>query len=101
MAGFETLASGPGLQSYATPDGKWRISTRKRPILKAEPIEEMHTKLGIPIPEMIFGENLVAIEHQPTGVKLEFNAYDALDRVSKTEEGMLQVAYSEEWKKDR
>ena len=61
----------------------------------------MHSKLGIPIPEMIFGDNYVAIEHLPSRTKLDFNSFDALDRVSKTEEGMLQVAYSEEWKKDR
>ncbi|KAF2149995.1 TIP41-domain-containing protein [Myriangium duriaei CBS 260.36] len=101
LSGADTLASGPGVQSFTTRDGRWRISTRKRPILKAEPIEEMHAKIGIPIPEMIFGENYVAIEHIQSGTKVNFNAYDALDRVSKTEEGMLQVAYSEEWKKDR
>ncbi|GAM90269.1 hypothetical protein ANO11243_083110 [Dothideomycetidae sp. 11243] len=99
--GADTLMSGPGIQSYTTRDGRWRISTCKRPILKAEPIEAMHAKLGIPIPEMIFGENFVAIEDVRSGMKLEFNACDALDRVSKTEEGMLQVAYSDEWKKDR
>ena len=99
--GADTLASGPGIQSHLTRDRKWRISTCKRPILKAEPIEALNAKLGIPIPEMIFGDNFVAIEHVSSGLKLDFNAGDALDRVSKTAEGMLQVAYSEEWKKDR
>ncbi|KAK0971329.1 Tap42 interacting protein [Friedmanniomyces endolithicus] len=32
---------------------------------------------------------------------VEDNARNALDRVSKTEEGMLQVAVAEDWKKDR
>ncbi|KAK4989402.1 Tap42 interacting protein [Elasticomyces elasticus] len=71
------------------------------PILKAEPIEAMNERLGIPIPEMIFGDNFVVIENIKTGWTLEFNANDALDLVSKTADGMLQVAYSEEWKRDR
>ncbi|KAF4555544.1 Type 2A phosphatase activator TIP41-like protein [Elsinoe fawcettii] len=99
--GTRTDAHGPGVQSHLTRDKKWRISTRKMPILKAEPIEEMNSKLGIPVPEMIFGDNFVAVEHLSSGTRLEFNAFEALDRVSKTKDGMLQVAYSEEWKKDR
>jgi type 2A phosphatase activator TIP41 len=69
--------------------------------LKAGPIDAMNEKLGIPVPEMIFGDNLVAIEHVPSGWAIDFNAFDALDAVSKTADGMLQVAYSKEWQKDR
>ena len=50
---------------------------------------------------MIFGDNLVSIEHLPTKWRLEFNAYDALDRVDKTGEKMLKVAYSREWTASR
>lgn len=98
-----TMAPGPtaGIQSHTTRNGQWKVSTRKQPILKAEPIEELSKSIGIPIPEMIFGDNFVAIEHIASGWKLEFNAKDALDRVSKTEEGMLQVAVADAWKKDR
>lgn len=96
-------SSGPsaGMQSAVSKNGAWRLTTRKLPILKAEPIEELHQKIGIPIPEMIFGDNFVSITHISTGWTLEFRAQDALDRVSKTEEGMLQVAVAEEWKKER
>ncbi|KAK3672058.1 Tap42 interacting protein [Recurvomyces mirabilis] len=93
--------SGAGTKSYTTQNGTWRITTRKLPILKATPIDQLSNDLGIPIPEMIFGDNLVSIIHLPTAWTLSFNARDALDRVSKTEEGMLQVAVAEEWKKDR
>jgi len=92
---------GPGVRSFTTPNGKWRVETRKLPILKAEPIEALHAKINIPIPEMIFGDNYVSLEHIPSDVRLEFNAGDALDLVSKTQDGMLQVAYSEEWKRNR
>lgn len=90
-----------GVKIATTRNGAWKICTRKRPILKAEPIEELHKSIGIPIPEMIFGDNVVAITHAKTGWTIEFNAHDALDRVGKTEEGMLQVAVAAEWKKER
>jgi hypothetical protein len=79
----------------------FKISARKLPISKSEPIDEMSNKLGIPIPEMIFGDNMVSIEHLATGWRLEFNAYDALDRVDKTDKNMLKVAYSKEWSSSR
>jgi len=90
-----------GVQTFTTPNTTWQISTRKLPILKAGPIEALNTRIGIPIPEMIFGDNYVRLTHVPSGWTLDFNAADALDRVSKTEEGMLQVAVAEEWKETR
>lgn len=77
------------------------ITTRKLPILKAGPIEEMTQNLRIAPPEMIFGDNLVRIENRQRGWWIEFNAYDALDRVDKTGESMLKVAYSSEWQRNR
>lgn len=91
----------PGTRSHTSPNNAWRITTRKLPILKAEPIEALSADVGIPIPEMIFGDNFAQITHVPSGWTLNFNVRDALDRVSKTEEGMLQVAVAEEWKKER
>ncbi|KXT15063.1 hypothetical protein AC579_1500 [Pseudocercospora musae] len=91
----------PGVQVATSRNGIWRISTRKQPILKADAIEALSNDIGIPIPEMIFGDNLVSISHVQSGWTLSFNARDALDRVSKTQEGMLQVAVAEEWKKER
>lgn len=79
----------------------FRISTQKLPILKAEPIEEMTKRLGIAPPEMIFGDNYVAIEDKKSGWSINFNAFDALDLVDKTGQSMLQVAYSREWQKSR
>ncbi|KAK5167197.1 Tap42 interacting protein [Saxophila tyrrhenica] len=90
-----------GLQTHTTPNKTWRLTTRKLPILRAGPIEALHSRLTIPVPEMIFGDNYIQLTHLPTSFSLAFNAPDALDRVSKTEEGMLQVAVADEWKKDR
>ena len=79
----------------------FKITTRKLPILKAKPIEDMTSKLGITPPEMIFGDNAVRIEHVKSGWSIEFNAFDALDRVDKTGDSMLKVSYSKEWQQNR
>ncbi|KAI1144479.1 TIP41-domain-containing protein [Hypoxylon sp. FL0543] len=81
--------------------GNFVISSRKLPISKAGPIDAMERSLGIPVPEMIFGDNVVAVEHRPSGWKIEFNAYDALDAVDKTDKNMLQVAYAKSWSASR
>ncbi|KAJ5232760.1 TIP41-like protein [Penicillium chermesinum] len=79
----------------------FRISTQSLAILKADPIEDMTQKLGIAVPEMIFGDNYLTIEHEKSGWGINFNAFDALDRVDKTGQSMLQVAYSREWQQSR
>ncbi|KAL6246092.1 Tap42 interacting protein [Rhinocladiella similis] len=79
----------------------FRITTQKLPILKAGPIEEMTSKLGIAPPEMIFGDNFVAIEYPPSHWGIKFDAFGALDRVDKTGEKRLKVAYSKEWHQSR
>ena len=78
----------------------YKITTRKLPILKAQPIEQMTISLGIAPPEMIFGDNMVSIEHT-SGWGINFNTYDALNRVDKTGGSMLQVAHSREWQSTR
>lgn len=106
---YATSISGTG-NATVSPDTKkpksfsirgFRIITQQLPILKAGGIEEMTKKLGIAPPEMIFGDNYVTIEHENSGWGITFNAYDALDRVDKTGQSMLKVAYSREWQKSR
>lgn len=96
----KSLLPSPDADASITQNG-FRIITRKLPILKAGPIEEMTKKLGITPPEMIFGDNFMHIEHLASGWKIDFNAFDALDRVDKTGEAMLKVSYSREWQQNR
>jgi type 2A phosphatase activator TIP41 len=104
--------NGPISEPYPSPDeaelstvshtqNGFKISARKLPISKSQPIDDMSKKLGIPVPEMIFGDNMVAIEHIASGWRLEFNAFNALDRVDKTDKNMLKVAYSQQWSSSR
>ncbi|KAI1426229.1 TIP41-like family-domain-containing protein [Xylaria sp. FL1777] len=81
--------------------GAFAISSRKLPISKAGPIEAMEKALRIPVPEMIFGDNVVSVAHVPTGWRIEFAARDALDAVDKTGANMLQVAHAGEWSASR
>jgi type 2A phosphatase activator TIP41 len=97
---FPTPASAEQSTISHTQKG-FKISVRKLPISKSGPIDEMSKKLGIPVPEMIFGDNMVSIEHLKSGWQMDFNAYDALDRVDKTDKNMLKVAYSQEWSSSR
>lgn len=96
------ITMSPGAQQPHSISVKgFKITTQKLPILKADPIEDMTKKLGITPPEMIFGDNYVAIEHEKSGWGINFNAFDALDRVDKTGASMLKVAYSKEWQSSR
>lgn len=80
---------------------RFRISTRKLPISKSGTIDAMTEQIGIPIPEMIFGDNMVEVLHAPTGWAIRFTAPDALDAVDKTEKNMLKVAYARDWESTR
>ena len=81
--------------------GHWQISTRKLPISRASAIDAMADRIGIPIPEMIFGDNQVVLRHIPSGWSIAFDAADALDKVDKTGESRLQVAYASDWASSR
>ncbi|KAG5920226.1 hypothetical protein E4U42_006276 [Claviceps africana] len=81
--------------------GAFTISTRKLPISKAAAIDALTDRLGIPIPEMIFGDNLVSVTHRPSGWTLAFSAPDALDAVDKTDRHMLRVAHARDWESTR
>ena len=94
-------ASQPSQATQTFTKGNFRISTRKLPISKAGPIDGMEGRLSIPVPEMIFGENVVSIAHPASGWSLEFTAEAALDTVDKTGAGILQVSYAKDWARSR
>ncbi|KJK89347.1 hypothetical protein H633G_06794 [Metarhizium anisopliae BRIP 53284] len=81
--------------------GNFTISARKLPISKAGAIDHLTEKIGIPMPEMIFGDNIVSILHRPSKWYFEFNTPDALDAVDKTDKHMLKVAYARDWESTR
>lgn len=96
----DTHAVGHEDDATITQNG-FKVTVRKMPILKAGPIDAMTKALGIAPPEMIFGDNFARIEHPERKWFIEFNAFDALDRVDKTGASMLKVSYSQEWQQNR
>ncbi|KAG0365192.1 TIP41-like family-domain-containing protein [Gamsiella multidivaricata] len=76
----------------------WSVLSYKTSILNSQEIDVATADLGIPIPEMIFGNNYLSVEHK-SGFKLEFKALPALamvDQSTKTSE-LIKVSYAREW----
>src|SRR5271167_589426 len=78
----------------------WTITATKLPICSSSDCDELAAKLGIPVPEMTFGNNSVSIEG-PNGWKCDFNTHQALDAVDKTGSQGIKVSYSEQWNRTR
>ncbi|KAG0048580.1 hypothetical protein BGZ83_006464 [Gryganskiella cystojenkinii] len=77
----------------------WTVLSHKTSILSSSEIDAASADLGIPIPEMIFGNNYLSIEHKNSGFKLEFRALPALAMVdqSSTSSDHIKVSYAREW----
>ncbi|KAG6421899.1 hypothetical protein SASPL_118458 [Salvia splendens] len=59
--------------------GGWEIETAKRSILNSSLVQQWEEKLQTThLPEMVFGESCLILKHINSGLKLHFNAYDAL-----------------------
>ncbi|XP_047946288.1 TIP41-like protein [Salvia hispanica] len=59
--------------------GGWEIETAKRSILNSSLVQQWEEKLQTThLPEMVFGESCLILKHINSGIKLHFNAYDAL-----------------------
>lgn len=85
---------------------KWYVTTQRLPILNATEIEKFEEILnGIPVPEMIFGNNKVEIilksKSDAIDFHIMFNTLDALKLVERNPENLLQVSYADSWFKSR
>jgi type 2A phosphatase activator TIP41 len=77
----------------------WSILTRKAPILKMGPREKLEKTLGtIHLPEMVFGDNSLELLHEATGVKIHFNALDALRSWRQESLPPVQIPAAAKWK---
>ncbi len=106
----ETItASGPSskLPVKVTPSikvGGWQIFTNRQPILSSDEIDQLTDELGFPLPEMIFGHNMLKIEHEASGWCISFDTVNALKQVDHTGDrdgGIVQVSYAQKWMKSR
>lgn len=78
----------------------WTITSTKLPISSSSEGDELSAQLGIPVPEMTFGNNSINIVG-PNGWQCEFNTQEALDAVDKTGSKGMKVSYSEQWNRTR
>ncbi|CAI5759876.1 unnamed protein product [Candida verbasci] len=77
----------------------WEIYTIKKPILNSVELDNLESRFDFPLPEMIFGNNLVRIINKESKEEIHFNALDALDSLDS--ECEFKVSYHEEWLKSR
>ena len=85
--------------------GDWLIEATSKTIVSASESDELQNHLGIPLPEMTFGNNSLELEHKRSGWKYSFNTDDALKGVKNGElgegDGGVKVGYAEAWLKSR
>ncbi|KAF8494219.1 type 2A phosphatase activator TIP41 [Russula emetica] len=83
----------------------WTVTAQTGPISNATHSDALHAALGIPLPEMTFGSNLLRITHRPTGWSYAFRAEDALKGVKNgpldVGDGGVKVVYADSWLKSR
>ena len=97
------LTESPNSRSIEIYD--WFITASTNPISNAPECDAIQSFLGIPLPEMIFGNNYLTLEHRPSGVKYSFTAQNALQNVKKGElgdgDGAVKVRYADKWLETR
>lgn len=70
--------------------------------MNAQEIEEFEAILeGIPVPEMIFGNNKVEVFTVDKKFHIMFNTLDALKLVERNPSTLIKVSYANEWFKSR
>ncbi|KAI9499148.1 TIP41-like family-domain-containing protein [Zychaea mexicana] len=73
----------------------WTIISKKSPICNSTEMDNLQKDLGLPPPEMVFGNNTVTISKNNQTI-LTFNARDALALVEHSDNN-IKVAYAAEW----
>jgi type 2A phosphatase activator TIP41 len=83
----------------------WTISEHKYPISNAAQLDELQASLGLPLPEMTFGNNKLVLKHHPSGWEYSFDTRSALESVKAGElgpgDGAVKVGYADAWLKSR
>lgn len=85
--------------------GPWLITASTNPISNAPDCDALQATLGIPLPEMTFGNNFLKLEHRPSDWRYTFTTQSALEGVKVGElgegDGGVKVGYAEKWMQSR
>ncbi|XP_074585749.1 TIP41-like protein [Curcuma longa] len=77
----------------------WLVESIKRPILSSLSREELEKELGTShLPEMVFGGSALCLLHEGSGVKLHYNAVDALKGWMEEALPPVEVPAAAKWK---
>ena len=97
------LYESPNTRSIEVLD--WFITASTNPISNAPECDALHAFLGIPLPEMTFGNNFLTLEHRPSGWKYSFTTQAALETVKNGElengDGGVKVGHADKWLESR
>lgn len=97
------LSESPNTRSIELND--WFITASTNPISNAGQSDALQAELGIPLPEMTFGNNYLTLEHRSSGWKYAFSTGKALSGVKRGElgegDGGVKVEYADAWLKSR
>jgi len=99
------LYESPNSRSVELSSSGWFITASTNPISNTSELDALHESLGIPLPEMTFGNNYLTLEHRTSGWKYTFNTEEALRGVKNGEledgDGGVKVGYADAWLKSR
>lgn len=97
------LSESPNSRSIEIND--WLITASTNPISNAGESDALQAELGIPLPEMTFGNNYLSLEHRRSGWNYAFCTGNALSGVKNGElgqgDGGVKVGYADAWLKSR
>lgn len=100
---YHTLGESPNSRSIEI--GEWQITSYTNPISNAPQCDALQASLGIPLPEMTFGNNSLELIHMASGWRYSFGAEDALRGVKNGElvdgDGGVKVGYADAWLSSR
>ncbi|THV08247.1 type 2A phosphatase activator TIP41 [Dendrothele bispora CBS 962.96] len=99
------LYESPNTRSIELSSSGWFITASTNPISNTSELDALHEAVGIPLPEMTFGNNHLTLEHRPSGWKYIFSTQEALRGVKNGEmedgDGGVKVEYADAWLKSR
>ena len=77
----------------------WSFNAPKGPILSTHDADSWTARLGMTLPEMVFGENKLEIKNAAQGLEFSFKAYEALDACAR--EVDVQVSVAQTWQANK
>ncbi|GAA6032853.1 hypothetical protein JCM8097_000829 [Rhodosporidiobolus ruineniae] len=84
----------------------WTVTATKRPILSIPEADQASADLDLALPEIIFGNNCLVLQHHPSGLEVKWDARGFLAEVKKGQgwdekpgAGAVSVKHADEWKR--